>query len=100
MSEDARRILDLLPEGAIGGAGAEEGVRLRIPVSLLRSGIGLLGFIPEEAREQISAKLRERGIEEDIFEVPEDRVDAFIRILAELQFEAGDQQGSLRIYLE
>ena len=40
------------------------------------------------------------GIEEDIFEVPEDRIDAFIRTLAELQFKAGDKQGSLRIYLE
>ena len=141
MSDDARRILEMLSEGAInvgeaerllaalrgvpgqvvemppqedrkplprylhivglaGSGGAEEGFRMRIPLSLLRAGIGMRGLVPEEAREQIAAKLREKGIEEDMFELPEDKIDEFILALADLEFEAGDKQGGLRIYLE
>ncbi|MDH3229280.1 MAG: hypothetical protein OEN55_05775 [Alphaproteobacteria bacterium] len=142
MSDDARRILEMLSEGAIsvdeaerllaalagapgpvvetpdrprdreplprylhivglaGGAGAEEGFRLRIPLGLLRAGISMRGFVPEEAREQISEKLREKGIEADLFQLPEDRIDEFILALADLEFEAGDKEGGLRIYLE
>lgn len=142
MDDDARRILELLSEGAIsvdeaerllaalkgtagavveapvrredrkppprylhivglaGGGDAEEGFRMRIPLSLLRTGIGLRGFVPEDARRRISAKLREKGIEADVFELPEDGVDELILALADLEFEAGDRYGGLRIYLE
>lgn len=142
MSEDARRILEMLSEGAIsvdeaerllaalagapgpvvesprrpkdrkppprylhivglaGGAGTEEGFRMRIPLSLLRAGMSMRGFVPEEAREQISARLRDKGIEADIFQLPEDRIDEFILALADLEIEAGDRKGGLRIYLE
>lgn len=140
MSDDARRILEMLSAGTINvdeaerllaalrgvagtvvevapredrallprylhivgvaGGGGEEGFRMRIPLNLMRAGMKMRALVPEEAREQIAAKLREKGIEADMFELPEDRIDDFIRALADLEFEAGDKQGGLRIYLE
>ena len=141
MSDDARRILEMLSAGTINvdeaerllavlrrtsgtvvemprqeeerkplprylhivglaGGNGEEGFRMRIPLNLLRAGMKMRALVPEEAREQIAAKLREKGIEADMFELPEDRIDDFIRALADLEFEAGDKQGGLRIYLE
>lgn len=86
--------------GMVGAADGEEGFRMRIPLGLLRAGAGMRGLVPDEARQHIAAKLREKGIEEDFFAVPEERIDEFILALADLEFEAGDKDGGIRIYLE
>lgn len=86
--------------GLVGARDGEEGFRMRIPLGLLRAGAGMRGMVPDEARRKISEKLREKGIEEDLFAVPEERIDDFILALADLEFEAGDKDGGIRIYLE
>lgn len=73
---------------------------MRIPLSLLRAGMRMRALVPEEARERIAAALREKGVDADMFELPEDRIDDFIRALADLEFEAGDTRGGPCIYLE
>ena len=86
--------------GATGKDGKDEGFRLRVPLNLLRAGIKMRALIPEAKRDKINEKLREKGIEGDIFEMSDDQIDTLIRSLGELELEAGDGDGSLRLYLE
>jgi polyhydroxyalkanoate synthesis regulator phasin len=86
--------------GATGKDGKDEGFRLRVPLDLLRAGIKMRALIPETKREKIIEKLREKGIKVDVFEMSEDEIDALIRSLGELEMEAGDGDGSFRLYLE
>jgi hypothetical protein len=86
--------------GATGKDGKDEGFRMRVPLDLLRAGIKMRALIPETKRDKINEKLREKGIEGDIFEMSDDQIDTLIRSLGELEIEAGDGEGSFRLYLE
>ena len=55
--------------GATGKDGKDEGFRLRVPLDLLRAGIKMRALIPETKRDKINEKLREKGIEGDVFEM-------------------------------
>ena len=83
-----------------GKDGKEEGLRMRVPLDLLRAGIKMRALMPKAKRDKINEKLREKGIEGDVFEMSNDQIDNLIRSLGELEFEAGDSEGSFRIYLE
>ncbi|MEM7024448.1 MAG: hypothetical protein AAF637_17995 [Pseudomonadota bacterium] len=80
--------------------GKDEGFRMRVPLELLRAGIKMRALIPESKRAKINEKLREKGIEGDIFEMSDDQIDTLIRSLGELEMEGGDSDGSFRLYLE
>ena len=86
--------------GATGKDGKEEGFRMRVPLDLLRAGVKMRALIPETKRDRINEKLREKGIEGDVFEMSEDEIDALIRSLGELEIEGGDGEGVFRLYLE
>ena len=85
---------------ATGKDGKDEGFHLRVPLHLLRAGIKMRALIPEAKRDKINEKLRDKGIEGDIFEMSDHQIDTLIRSLGELELEAGDGDGSFRIYLE
>ncbi len=86
--------------GATGKDGKDEGFHMRVPLDLLRAGIKMRALIPKAKRDKINEKLREKGIEDDVFEMSNDQIDTLIRSLGELEFEAGDGDGSFRIYAE
>ncbi len=80
--------------------GNDEGFRMRVPLDLIRAGIKMRALIPKTKRDKINEKLREKGIEGDVFEMSNDQIDTLIRSLGELELEAGDGDGSFRLYLE
>ena len=86
--------------GAIGKDGKDEGFRMRVPLDLIRAGIMMRALIPETKRDRINEKLREKGIEGDIFEMSDDQIDTLIHSLGELEMEGGDGDGGFRLYLE
>lgn len=91
----------LMLEGmGIGKDGENEGFRMRLPLNLLRAGMKMRALIPEAKRNMINEKLRQKGIEGDVFNMSEEQIDAFVQSLSELEFEAGDSEGGVRIFLE
>ena len=86
--------------GGVGKDGKDEGFRMRIPLDLLRAGIKMRALIPEARPDKINERLREKGIEDDIFEMSDEQLDSLIHTLGELELEAGDSNGSVRLYLE
>lgn len=80
--------------------GKDEGFRLRVPLDLIRAGIKMRALIPEAKRDKINEKLREKGIEGDVFEMSDDQIETLIHSLGELEMEAGDGGDSFRLYME
>jgi hypothetical protein len=77
-----------------------EHLRIKIPLSLLRAGAKLRAFVPPEARDEITEKLRAKGLEVDPFDMTGAEIDDFLRALADFELEAGDEEGRLRLYVE
>ena len=142
MSDEARRILDLLAQGKItvdeadqllkAAAGAsepsagpapradtargkflrinvkraasqwrpEKEVDIRVPISMLRSGIRLGAIVPG-AGDRIRETLRARGIDVDWATLDDDDVDALLKDLGELTFDVrGDRAAKITIARE
>jgi polyhydroxyalkanoate synthesis regulator phasin len=97
--KSAPRFLKMVAR-SIDEDGKDEGFRMQVPLDLLRAGIKMRALIPEKKREKINEKLKEKGIEGDIFEMSDDQINTLIRSLCEIEMEAADSSGSFRIYLE
>jgi len=97
--KSAPRFLKMVAR-SIDKDGNDEGFRMQVPLDLLRAGIKMRALIPEKKREKINEKLKEKGIEGDIFEMSDDQINTLIRNLCEIEMEAADSSGSFRIYLE
>ncbi len=54
-------------------------------------------LIPEKKQDKINKKLKEKGIEGDIFDMSDDQINTLIKILCELEIEAGDGDGGFFI---
>jgi len=82
------------------GSGKDDSFRLRVPLSLIRAGMKMRGLVPEKARNEVNEKLREKGIEIDLFEMSERDIDGMIRMLAEVEVDAesgGGDRFSVRL---
>lgn len=88
-------------EGSSAGKdGKDESFRMRVPLDLIRAGLKLRALIPETKRDKINDKLRKKGIEGDVFEMSDDKIESLIRTLGELEIEGVDGEDGFRLYLE
>jgi hypothetical protein len=71
-----------------------------VPLDLIRAGLKLRALIPETKRDKINDKLRKKGIEGDVFEMSDDKIESLIRTLGELEIEGVDGEDGFRLYLE
>jgi hypothetical protein len=143
MSEERRRVLDLLAQGkitvdeaekllaAIAGASAaanatptndeqtakprylriavhkrgtdrhaEKDVAIRVPVSIVRSGMRLAAIIPGLAGQHVSSRLRDRGIDLDLEKIDPAMIDALLRDFGELNIDVDSGRAQVRITCE
>src|SRR5215469_17888055 len=100
MSENRRRILDMLASGRISADEAaarsfgtskylrilverepehdgdeQTRVNIRVPLQLLRAGVKLKGLLPEDARDQMNEALREKGVDFDVNQFKAENLD-------------------------
>ena len=143
MSDDSRRILDLLAQGkitvdeadqllrALGSTGAapatppagepheprarylriavhkaanqwrpEKQVNIRVPLSIVRSGIRLGAIIPGYAGDEITRRLRERGIDVDLSKLDQAELENLLKNLGELTVDVDKGKAQVRITCE
>ena len=142
MSDDTRRVLDLLAQGkisvedadrllrAIGaqGRGAdaaapqpdpqkrrwvriavhkpghaghrEKDVTIRVPIAIVKSGMRLGALIPGMAGEQVSARLRERGLDIDFSKLDAAAIDEVLKELGDTNIEIDSGRAQVRITCE
>jgi len=142
MSDDTRRVLDLLAQGkvtvdeadqllrAVGAPAADakaaadeperpkrqwlriavhkqakEGhkdkdVNIRVPISIVRSGMRLGALIPGLAGDQVAAKMRERGLDVDFTKLDAAGIEAILKELGDSNIEIDSGRASVRITCE
>jgi hypothetical protein len=138
MSEETRKILDMLREGKIGveeadkllaavspqGAGAADApvqaagkkylrvqvdpepgaqnadrVNIRVPMKLIRAGLKLAAFLPDDAQSQVNDALREKGFNVNLSKITPDDLEELVANLDDLTVDVEGKQ-KIRIYSE
>jgi hypothetical protein len=138
MSDDRRRVLDLLVQGkvsveeadqllrALGASEAsasepdrpqkrwlriavhkpareghhEKDVNIRVPIAIVKSGMRLGALIPGMAGDQVSARLRERGLDIDFSKLDAAAIDAVLKELGETNIQIDSGKAHVRITCE
>jgi hypothetical protein len=107
--EEAERLLDAL--AAPGSTGTpprflrvvvtgKSNVNVRLPVSLLRSGIRLAQVLPGEARDAVGKALGEKGLSLDALGGKPADVECLIAALADLTVDVEDGEDHVRVFCE
>ncbi len=138
MSEETRRILEMLHEGKIsveeadnllkavapeGASGEEQShpagsrkylriqvdpvpgaqnadrVNVRVPMKLIRAGLKLAAFLPNEAQSQVKDALREKGFNGDLSKLTPADIEELVVNLDDLTVDVEGKQ-KIRIYSE
>lgn len=88
-------------EKEAGGAEPTK-VNIRVPMKLLRAGVKLAGLIPQEAREQVNAAMREKGMSFDLNQLKPENLDELIGNLQDLSVdvEKKDKRTKVKVFCE
>jgi hypothetical protein len=141
MSDDTRRVLDLLAQGKITPEEAHELLRalgaprtddsatraqsgepprylrvnvhrtaregyrdkdvsIRVPMAIIRSGIRFGALIPGLARERMTARLRERGVDVDLTKIDPTMIESLLKDLGEVNIDVNGGEEQVRITCE
>lgn len=90
----------------VPGPGDEEGrrgdhVNVRVPMSLIRSGMKFTSLLPEEARGKVTGALRDKGIDFDMRNMKPEDLDEFIDALGELEVKVLSGDGEIvKVFVE
>lgn len=72
-------------------------VNIRVPLLLLRAGVKLANLIPPQAREDVNAALRQRGIAFDINRLKPEDLDALVAQLRDLTIDVDQEPKKVRV---
>lgn len=76
-------------------------VNVRVPMSLVRSGIKFTSLLPPEARDKVTGALHEKGIDFDVRNLKPEDMDEFMEALSELEVDAVNSDGdTIKVYVE
>ena len=82
------------------GESASEGVNVRVPMALIRSGVKLAALIPGDATNLMNEKLRENGIDIDVGNLKSEDLDQLVDALADMEVDVQDGNGHVRVFVE
>ena len=87
------------------GAGHEhdedaELVNVRVPMSLIRSGMKLSSLLPSEARDKVTEALDEKGINLDMRNMKPEDLEEIITALDELEVNVVNDKEVVRVFVE
>jgi len=82
-------------------SGNVDRVNVRVPMSLIRSGMKFSSLLPEEARDKVGGALREKGIDFDMRNLKPEDFDELIDALSELEVDVRSSDGEMvRVFVE
>lgn len=136
MSEETRKVLEMLRQGTIGveeaekllgavgsagapaadpvgggsrrylrvqvdpeGEGGGDRVNIRVPMKLIRAGLKLAAFLPQGAQNQVSAALKEKGMDFDLSRLTPQDLEELVANLDDLTVDVEGKQ-KVRIFSE
>ena len=78
----------------------DKDVNIRVPISIVRSGMRLGALIPGLAGDQVAAKMRERGLDVDFSKLDGAAIDAILKDLGDTNIEIDSGRAHVRITCE
>ena len=78
---------------AHGGKGGH--IHVRVPMTLIRSGVKLTSLLPREARDKVTDALQEKGIDFDMRNVKPEDLDELVEALSELEVNIVGSDGEV-----
>jgi hypothetical protein len=79
---------------------ADKDMNIRVPIAIIRSGMRLGALIPGIAGEQVSARLRERGLDIDFSKLDAAAIENVLKELSDSNIEIDSGKAQLRITCE
>jgi hypothetical protein len=80
------------------GKDGRERVNIKIPLGLVKAGIGLSSLLPDSAKAKVNAALGDKGIDLDLKNVDPKAVGEFMKEIRDLDITVEDGQDNVRIY--
>ena len=80
------------------GKSGKDRVNIKIPLSLVKTGMALGSLLPAQAKDKVSTALGEKGIDLDLNNLNRGSIDELIKELRDLEITAEDKVDSVRIY--
>ena len=77
-----------------------ERVNVRVPMSLIRSGMRFTSVLPPEARDKINGALREKGMDFDMRNLKPEDLDQIIEALSDLEVNVESGKEVVRVFVE
>jgi hypothetical protein len=91
----------VLPDPANQHSQNVDRVNVRVPMSLIHSGIKLTSLIPAEARDKVNGALREKGIDFDVRNVRPADIEELIEALSDLEVDVVSSKGEkVKVFVE
>ena len=78
----------------------DKDVNIRVPIAIVKSGMRLGALIPGMAGEQVSARLRERGLDIDFSKLDAAAIDEVLKELGDTNIEIDAGKSQVRITCE
>ena len=78
----------------------DKDLNIRVPISIVRSGMRLGALIPGLAGDQVAAKMRERGLDVDFSKLDAAAIDAILKDLGDTNIEIDSGRAHVRITCE
>lgn len=75
-------------------------VNIRVPMSLLRAGVRLSSLIPEEARAEVNAAMRAKGMSIDLSQLKPENLEEMIDNLQDVTIDVDEDRAKVRIFSE
>lgn len=77
-----------------------EVVNVRVPISLIRSGMKFTSVLPSEARDKVTDALHEKGIDFDMRNLKPEDLEAVIEALSDLEVNVVSAKEVVKIHVE
>ncbi len=97
-----RKYLRVVVEAIEEGHSKATNVNVRVPLQLLRAGVRLTSFLPQEARWEVERALSESGINLDLDRLKPEHIDELIEALSEtvVDIDAPEASARVKVYCE
>jgi SHOCT-like domain len=75
-------------------------VNVRVPLSLIRSGMKFTSLLPPEARDKVTGALQDKGIDFDMRNLKPEDLDEIIEALKDLEVDVVSNKDVVKVFVE
>lgn len=75
-------------------------VSIKIPLKLLRAGMKLAAFMPNNVQEKVQSHLNEKGVNIDLSKMGKEHMDELLQTLSDFSVDVDGEGESVKIYCE